>query len=30
MEFTIEALEEVTPKHPVCSSKPHKKIPLYA
>jgi hypothetical protein len=22
MEFVIEALEEVTPKHPICSSKP--------
>lgn len=22
MEFVIEALEEVAPKHPICSSKP--------
>lgn len=29
MEFAIEALEEVTPKHPYCSSKPHKKLILY-
>jgi len=29
MEFAVEALEEVTPKHPYCSSKPTKKyIPL--
>jgi hypothetical protein len=26
MEFVIEALEEVTPKHP-CSSKPFKALP---
>ena len=24
MEFVIETLEEVTPKHPYCSSKPLK------
>lgn len=29
MEFVIEALEEVTPKHPDCSSKPSKKLILY-
>ena len=29
MEFAIEMLEEVSPKHPYCVSKPFKKIPLY-
>lgn len=24
MEFVIESLEEVAPKHPICSSKPVK------
>lgn len=28
MEFVIETLEEVSPKHPICSSKPYKAIPL--
>lgn len=27
MEFVIEALEEVTPKHPYCASKPFKVYP---
>jgi len=26
MEFVIETLEEVTPKHPTCSSKPFKAV----
>ena len=26
MEFVIETLEEVTPKHPTCSSKPVKAV----
>ncbi len=29
MEFVIEALEEVTPKHPKCSSKPYKMLVPY-
>ncbi len=27
MEFVIETLEEVTPKHPYCASKPFKLAP---
>ncbi len=27
MEFVIETLEEVTPKHPYCSSRPFKALP---
>jgi len=28
MEFVIEALEEVAPKHPYCASKPFKAVPV--
>jgi len=30
MEFVIESLEEVSPKHPVyCSSRPSRQYPLW-
>ncbi len=28
MKFEIETLEEVSPKHPKCSSKPYRAIPI--